>query len=84
MFVGGGNQKSLYLKVIDLGSRYTLWFTRIIIILLCSFHPWRNLIASNLYPVVLASRILGMAHSKEVPLYKVYSQSFLTFSKYMP
>ena len=75
----GGNQKSLYDKALELGSD--------IIIML---HPdyqytpllipsMAHMIGSGLYPVVLASRILGMGALKGgMPKYKYIANRFLT------
>ncbi|HRG43516.1 MAG TPA: glycosyltransferase family 2 protein [Saprospiraceae bacterium] len=76
----GGNQKSLYLKAIDLGADIIIMvhpdyqYTPLLI------PSMAHLIASNLYPVVLASRILGMGALKGgMPLYKYIANRFLTF-----
>lgn len=76
----GGNQKSCYKKAMDIGAD--------IIVML---HPdyqytpklipaMANLIASNLYHVVLGSRILGTGALKGgMPLVKYIANRFLTF-----
>jgi len=76
----GGNQKSCYNKALELRAD--------IVIML---HPdyqytpklipaMSDLIACNLYPVVLASRILGNGALKGgMPLYKYIANRFLTF-----
>ena len=76
----GGNHKSLYLKAIDLGADIIIMvhpdyqYTPLLI------PSMAHLIASNLYPVVLASRILGMGALKGgMPLYKYIANRFLTF-----
>ena len=80
----GGNQKSCYNKALELGGD--------IVIML---HPdyqytpklitsMANIIAQDLYPVVLASRILGRGALKGgMPLYKYVFNRFLTFSQNM-
>lgn len=78
----GGNQKSCYKKALDLNAD--------IIIML---HPdyqytpklipsMANLIAHNVYSVVLGSRILGKGALKRgMPLYKYLSNRLLTFTQ---
>ncbi|HEY0271885.1 MAG TPA: glycosyltransferase family 2 protein [Chitinophaga sp.] len=78
----GGNQKSCYQKAIELGAD--------IIIML---HPdyqytpalvgaMASVIASNVYPVVLGSRILGMGALKGgMPLYKYFFNRLLTMAQ---
>lgn len=78
----GGNQKSCYRKALELGGE--------IVIML---HPdyqytpklitsMANIIAQDLYPVVLASRILGRGALKGgMPLYKYFFNRMLTLSQ---
>jgi glycosyltransferase involved in cell wall biosynthesis len=75
----GGNQKSLYNKATELNSD--------IIIMLHPDYQYTpllipsiaHLISSGLYPVVFASRILGMGALKGgMPLYKYIANRFLT------
>ena len=78
----GGNQKSCYNYALELGAD--------IIIML---HPdyqytpklltaMASIIAQDLYPVVIASRILGKGALRGgMPLYKYLSNRFLTFSQ---
>ena len=78
----GGNQKSLYRKAIEIQAD--------IVIML---HPdyqytpklipaMASIIGSELYPVVLGSRILGKgALSGGMPLYKYIANRFLTFTQ---
>ena len=78
----GGNQKSCYNKALELGGD--------IVIML---HPdyqytpklitsMANIIAQDLYPVVLASRILGRGALKGgMPFYKYVFNRFLTLSQ---
>ncbi len=75
----GANQKSLYNKALDLGAD--------IIIMLHPDYQYTpllipsmvNIIGDGLYPVVLASRILGKGALKGgMPLYKYIANRFLT------
>ncbi|ADQ19155.1 glycosyl transferase family 2 [Leadbetterella byssophila DSM 17132] len=78
----GGNQKSCYRKALELGAD--------IVIML---HPdyqytpklipvMSHMIASDLYPVVLASRILGKGALRGgMPLYKYIANRVLTFTQ---
>jgi len=75
----GGNQKSLYNKAIEINSD--------IIIMLHPDYQYTpllipsiaHLISSGLYPVVFASRILGMGALKGgMPVYKYIANRFLT------
>lgn len=78
----GGNQKSCYDKALEVGAD--------IIIML---HPdyqytpkliisMTYLMANNVYPVVIASRILGKGALKGgMPIYKYIANRFLTFSQ---
>ncbi len=75
----GGNQKSCYKKALELGAD-------IIIMLHPDYqytpqliHPMASIIANNVYPVVLGSRILGKGAIKGgMPLYKYISNRILT------
>ena len=78
----GGNQKSCYSKAIELGAD--------IIIMLHPDYQYTpklipsiaHIIANDLYPVVLGSRILGNGALKGgMPLYKYIANRFLTFSQ---
>lgn len=78
----GGNQKTCYNKALELGAD--------IVIML---HPdyqytpklipaMSHIIASDLYPVVLGSRILGMGALKGgMPMYKYIANRILTFTQ---
>lgn len=76
----GGNQKSCYNKSLELGAD-------IIIMLHPDYqytpkliHSMSYLIANEVYPVVIGSRILGKGALKGgMPLYKYISNRFLTF-----
>ena len=76
----GGNQKSCYNKALDLGADITIML-----------HPdyqytpklipaMASIIAGNIYPVVLGSRILGKGALKGgMPLYKYIANRILTY-----
>jgi len=78
----GGNQKSCYRKALDLGAD--------VVIML---HPdyqytpklipaMASIIANDVFPVVLASRILGMGALKGgMPIYKYIANRLLTFTQ---
>ena len=75
----GGNQKSLYDKALELGSDIVIMlhpdyqYTPLLI------PSMAHMIGSGLYPVVLASRILGMGALKGgMPKYKFIANRFLT------
>ena len=75
----GGNQKSLYNKALDLGADIVIMlhpdyqYTRKLIPAMV------NIIGEDLYPVVLASRILGKgALQGGMPLYKYIANRILT------
>lgn len=76
----GGNQKTCYNKALELGAD-------IIIMLHPDYqytpkliHSMSYLIASELYPVVIGSRILGKGALKGgMPMYKYIANRFLTF-----
>lgn len=78
----GGNQKSLYNKALELGGD--------IVIMLHPDYQYTpklipamvNIIGDELYPVVLASRILGKGALKGgMPLYKYVANRFLTMTQ---
>lgn len=80
----GGNQKTLYSKALELGGD--------IVIMLHPDYQYTpklipamvNIIGDGLYPVVLGSRILGNGALKGgMPLYKYFSNRFLTFVQNM-
>jgi glycosyltransferase involved in cell wall biosynthesis len=78
----GGNQKTCYKKALELGAD-------IIIMLHPDYqytpkliHAMSGVIAYNVYPVVLGSRILGKGALKGgMPMYKYISNRFLTLSQ---
>jgi glycosyltransferase involved in cell wall biosynthesis len=78
----GGNQKSCYNKALEIGAD--------IVVMLHPDYQYTPtlipsmvyLIAQDLYPVVLGSRILGMgALHGGMPLYKYFFNRFLTFTE---
>jgi glycosyltransferase involved in cell wall biosynthesis len=78
----GGNQKSCYNKALELGADIVIMvhpdyqYTPKLIPAMCS------IIASEVYPVVLASRILGKGALKGgMPAYKYIFNRFLTLSQ---
>lgn len=78
----GGNQKSCYNKAIEIGADIVIMlhpdyqYTPLLIPAMAS------IIANDLYPVVLGSRILGKGALKGgMPLYKYFFNRFLTFSQ---
>lgn len=78
----GGNQKSCYNKALELGADIVIMvhpdyqYTPKLIPAMCS------IIANDVYPVVLASRILGKGALKGgMPIYKYIFNRFLTLSQ---
>lgn len=78
----GGNQKSCYKKALELGADIAIMvhpdyqYTPLLI------EPISYIIANELYPCVLASRILGKGALKGgMPMYKYIANRFLTFSQ---
>ena len=76
----GGNQKSCYKKALDIGADIVIMlhpdyqYTPLLI------HSVASIIAMDVYPVVLASRILGNGALKGgMPLYKYIFNRFLTW-----
>ncbi len=76
----GGNQKSCYRKALELGADIVIMlhpdyqYTPLLITAMSS------IIANGLYPVVLASRILGKGALKGgMPMYKYIANRFLTW-----
>jgi glycosyltransferase involved in cell wall biosynthesis len=75
----GGNQKSCYKKALELGADIVIMlhpdyqYTPLLI------HAMSSIIAMNVYPVVLASRILGQGALRGgMPVYKYIFNRFLT------
>ena len=78
----GGNQKSCYNKALELDADIVVMlhpdyqYTPMLI------ESMAHLIANNLYPVVIGSRILGKGARKGgMPLYKYIANRFLTLSQ---
>jgi len=78
----GGNQKTCYNKALEIGSDIIVMlhpdyqYTPLLISSIC------HMIANGLYPVVIASRILGKGALKGgMPLYKYISNRILTFTQ---
>jgi glycosyltransferase involved in cell wall biosynthesis len=78
----GGNQKSCYDKALEIGADIVIMvhpdyqYTPLLI------PSMAHLIASDLYPVVFASRILGKGALKGgMPMYKYIANRFLTYSQ---
>lgn len=78
----GGNQKSCYKKALELNADIVIMvhpdyqYTPLLIASISS------IIGENLYPVVLASRILGKGALKGgMPMYKYIANRFLTFTQ---
>ncbi|HAP02085.1 MAG TPA: glycosyl transferase family 2 [Bacteroidetes bacterium] len=78
----GGNQKSCYNKALEIGADIVIMlhpdyqYTPLLIPAMAS------IIANDLYPVVLGSRILGKGALKGgMPIYKYIFNRFLTFSQ---
>ncbi len=78
----GGNQKSCYNKALEIGADIVIMlhpdyqYTPLLIPAMAS------IIANDLYPVVLGSRILGMGALKGgMPIYKYIFNRFLTLSQ---
>jgi len=78
----GGNQKTCYLKAMELGADIIIMvhpdyqYTPKLI------HAMASIIANDLYPVVLASRILGRGALKGgMPLVKYIANRFLTLTQ---
>ena len=78
----GGNQKSCYNKALEIGADVLIMlqpdyqYTPLLIPAMAS------IIANDLYPVVLGSRILGKGALKGgMPMYKYIFNRFLTFSQ---
>ena len=78
----GGNQKTCYNKALEIESDIVIMlhpdyqYTPLLISSIC------YMMANNLYPVVIASRILGKgALQGGMPLYKYIANRFLTFTQ---
>ncbi len=78
----GGNQKSCYIKALELGADIVImlhpdyqYTPRLV-------YAMSSMIAENIYPVVLGSRILGKGATRGgMPLYKYFSNRVLTLTQ---
>jgi glycosyltransferase involved in cell wall biosynthesis len=76
----GGNQKSCYKKALELGADIVIMLHPDYQYTPKLIYAMSSIIAHNLYPVVLGSRILGKGALKGgMPYYKYVSNRFLTF-----
>ena len=78
----GANQKSCYLKALSLGADIVIMLHPDYQYTPKLIHSMSYLIATDLYPVVLGSRILGKGALKGgMPMYKYFSNRVLTFTQ---
>lgn len=78
----GGNQKSCYNKALAIGGDIVIMLHPDYQYTPKLIHSMAYLIANDVYPVVLGSRILGNGALKGgMPLYKYVANRFLTFSQ---
>lgn len=78
----GGNQKTCYTKALDLGADIVVMLHPDYQYTPKLIHSMVYLIAHNVYPVVIGSRILGKGALKGgMPMYKYIANRFLTFSQ---
>lgn len=76
----GGNQKSCYGKALELGADIVIMLHPDYQYTPKLIYAMSSIIANNVYPVVLGSRILGKGALKGgMPLYKYLSNRLLTF-----
>ncbi|HRE56316.1 MAG TPA: glycosyltransferase family 2 protein [Candidatus Kapabacteria bacterium] len=76
----GGNQKTCYAKALELGADIVIMLHPDYQYTPKLIHSMAYMIAQDLYPVVIASRILGNGALKGgMPLYKYIANRFLTF-----
>jgi glycosyltransferase involved in cell wall biosynthesis len=76
----GGNQKTCYDNALQLGADIVIMLHPDYQYTPKLIHAMASIIANDLYPVVIASRILGKGALKGgMPLYKYISNRFLTF-----
>jgi glycosyltransferase involved in cell wall biosynthesis len=75
----GGNQKSCYAKALELGADIAIMLHPDYQYTPKLIHAMASIIAMDVYPVVLASRILGKGALKGgMPMYKYIANRFLT------
>ena len=75
----GGNQKSCYKKALDIGADIVIMLHPDYQYTPTLIHAMSSVIAYDVYPVVLASRILGQGALKGgMPVYKYIANRFLT------
>jgi glycosyltransferase involved in cell wall biosynthesis len=78
----GGNQKTCYRKALDIGADIVIMLHPDYQYTPKLIHSMAYLIAQDLYPVVLGSRILGKGALKGgMPMYKYIFNRFLTLSQ---
>jgi len=76
----GGNQKSCYQKALELGGDIVIMLHPDYQYTPHLIHPMAYIIANNVYPVVLGSRILGIGALRGgMPVYKYIANRILTF-----
>ncbi|MEM0541782.1 glycosyltransferase family 2 protein [Flavobacterium sp. j3] len=76
----GGNQKSCYNKAFELGADIVIMLHPDYQYTPKLIHSMSYLIANDVYPVVIGSRILGKGALKGgMPLYKYFANRYLTF-----
>jgi len=78
----GGNQKTCYDKALELGADIVIMLHPDYQYTPKLIQPMAYIIANDLFPVVLGSRILGKGALKGgMPVYKYYANRFLTLSQ---
>lgn len=78
----GGNQKTCYNKAIELGADIVIMLHPDYQYTPKLIHSMAYLIANEVYPVVIGSRILGKGALKGgMPMYKYIANRFLTFAQ---
>lgn len=78
----GGNQKTCYKKALDLGADIVVMLHPDYQYTPKLIHSMAYLIAHDVYPVVIGSRILGKGALKGgMPMYKYIANRFLTFTQ---
>ena len=76
----GGNQKTCYKKALELGGDIVIMLHPDYQYTPHLIHPMAYIIANNVYPVVLGSRILGIGALRGgMPVYKYIANRILTF-----